>query len=115
MEANPIENFFIQTTSPNREVFLSLRYTILENDSNFTEHWKYGLPFYYYKNKPFAYFHTNKHNGFPYLGITKGNEIQHYLLFQGNRKKMKVLELNPNEDLPHEEIITLIEELKRLY
>lgn len=115
MDTNPIENFFIKATSPNKEVYLALRYFIMENDSEFTEHYKYGTPFYYYKNKPFAYFHHNKKNGFPYLGVVKGNEIDHYLLFQGNRKKMKVLELDPNQDLPVDGIQEVFTLLKQRY
>ncbi|MGB0391162.1 MAG: DUF1801 domain-containing protein [Salibacteraceae bacterium] len=115
MEANPIENFFIKAKTPNKEVYLALRYFILNNDPFFTEHWKYGTPFYYYKNKPFAYFHHNKINGFPYLGIARGNQIEHHLLFKGNRKKMKVLEINPMKDLPMDEIKEVIDRLKKLY
>jgi hypothetical protein len=115
MEANPIENFYIKAVSPNKEVYLALRYFILNNDRLFTEHWKYGVPFFYFKNKPFAYFHSNKVNGHPYMGIVRGNDVEHYLLERGNRKKMKVLELDPYADIPILEITKIIQDLKQLY
>ncbi len=115
MELNLIDQYFINQPQQNQEVLIFLRQFILNNDSQFSEHWKYGTPFYYFKNKPFCYFHHNKKNGHPYIGLVRAMDFEHPLLERGNRKKMQVLELDPKKDLPLEDLLGIFMELKSLY
>lgn len=92
--------FFNEQDEPNRSCYLSLRKLVLDFDKNITEHWKYKIPFYYYKGKPFCYFWKDKKSGYPYIGIVKGKLIDHPVLVQGDRKKMKVFPVDPEQDIP---------------
>ena len=115
MEVNHIDNFFLKLDEPQKSCFLALREIILRSDSYFTEHWKYKLPFYYYKSKPFCYLWRDKKSLEPYMGVVRGNLMNHPLLDQGNRSKMKILQLNSMEDIPIESIYAIFEELKKTY
>ena len=56
----PADNFFLQQDEPVKGCLLALRNIILSHNSNITEAWKYGMPFYYYHNKMFCYLWVHK-------------------------------------------------------
>ncbi len=89
---------------------LSLRSFFLKYDTEITEAWKYRLPFFYYKNKPFCYIWKDSKTQQPYIGIVKASLIEHPLLIQGNRKKIKIISFKPSEDIP----VLLIDEIFQL-
>jgi len=94
---------------------MALREIIIRFNSQITEHWKYKVPFYYFKGKPYCYLWKDKETGQPYIGIVKGNHIYSPFLFKGSRKKMKVFMINPNADIPIEEIYSVFEQALRFY
>lgn len=110
-----LNRFFLEQEEPNNSCFLALRKLILQFHPQITEHWKYKLPFYYYKGKPFCYLWKDKNSSHPYIGIVKGKLIDHPALMQGNRKKMKVFLIDPNEDLPLKEIDTVFKKAIKFY
>ncbi|MCF6352841.1 MAG: DUF1801 domain-containing protein [Cyclobacteriaceae bacterium] len=69
----------------------ALRAHILAFDPQIIEAWKYRLPFFLYKKKMFCYFWADKKTGLPYIGIVEGRNIDHPMLEQGNRKRMKII------------------------
>lgn len=111
---NPIENYFENLEEPLKSSFLSVRKIILDFDDKITEEWKYRIPFYYYKGKMFCYLYKQK-KGFPYIGFAKGNIMEHHSLDKGERKKMKVMHFNPEEDLPVETMYELFDMAIKLY
>lgn len=115
MEINHIDHFFLHQEEPQKGCFLALREIILRSDQDFTEHWKYKLPFYYYKSKPFCYLWKNKKTQEPYIGLVRANQIEHPMLIQGNRAKMKILPISPSEDIPVDMIYGIFERLKKTY
>jgi len=94
---------------------MALREIIIRFNLQITEHWKYKVPFYYFKGKPFCYLWKDKKTGQPYIGIVKGNYINSPFLYKGSRKKMKVFMINPNNDIPVEEIYSVFEQALRFY
>jgi hypothetical protein len=110
-----LQNFYLQHKEPIKGCFLALRDIILSFDNSVTEEWKYSTAFFYYKNKPFCYLWSNKKSDEPYIGITKGIEIDHPLLEQGNRTKMKILPINPCADIPVESILEVLLLASHLY
>lgn len=101
---NYLDNFFLNQQEPNKSCFMALRKIILKFDSQITEHWKYKVPFYYYKGKPFCYLWQDINSKQPYIGIVKGHLIDHPNLIKGNRKKMKVFMIDPTIDVPVQDI-----------
>ena len=97
--SNPLEEFYSKQEEPLQSCFLALRSIILKFDEDIDERFKYGLPFFYHKSKPFCYFWKDKKTNQPYIGFAKGHLMDHPGLEKGNRKKMKVLMLNVNKDI----------------
>lgn len=112
---NEIEQFFQRQPEPNRGTFLALRQYILSLDEKMTCEYKYKLPYMYLKGKPFCYFWKDKITQEPYIGVSRAKYIDHPLLEQGDRKLMKIIRINPNEDLPIEELTPIFKNLMRLY
>ncbi len=110
-----LDEFYLQQPEPNRGFMLGLRRYILDFDIHITEHWKWKLPFFYYKNKPFCYIWKEAKTGQPYLGIVKAEQIEHPLLVRGNRKKIKVLCFDNNVDLPIDLVDEIFKKLIKLY
>lgn len=102
-----LDQFYLNLNEPQRSCFEALRDIILSLDSEITPEWKYKLPFFYYRGKMFCYLWKDKKTKEPYIGIAKGNELDHPILEQGDRKRMKILRVDPNEDIPK----SLIEEV----
>ncbi len=110
-----LDQFYNNQEEPNKSCFLALRSIFLNFDDNITESWKYKLPFFLYKGKMFCYLWKDKTTSHPYIGVVKGSELNHIKLEKGTRKKMKAFSINPNEDIPMEELSEVLNEAIRLY
>ena len=104
-----INSFFLQRDGPVKGCLLFLREFILNYDKNITESWKYKMPFYCYKGKMFCYLWVNKKTHQPYVGIVEGRKIEHPLLINGHRSRVKIMPLDAKADIP---VKTLSEMLK---
>jgi hypothetical protein len=96
----PIDVFFHEQPEPTRSVLLALRKIILNHPAGFTEDWKYGLPFYLLQNKMNCYLWIHKKLQLPYIGFVHGNKMEHPMLLQEARKKMKILLIVTNKNIP---------------
>ena len=109
------DQFYLAQAEPVKSCLLALRELILGLDDNLADAWKYRMPFFCFQQKMFCYLWTDKKTHEPYIGIVEGNKIDHPLLEQGNRARMKILRVNPNEDLPVDEIRAILKEALELY
>ena len=100
---------FLQKEEPVKSCLLFLREYILNYDPNITEAWKYGMPFYCYLGKMFCYLWVHKKNGLPYIGIVEGKKIDHPSLIIEGRARMKIMLLDPSNDLPMETIKSILD------
>lgn len=105
---NDIELFYLNEEEPNRSCFLSIRELILGYDKHISEAWKYNMPFFCYKGKMFCYVWTHKKMKKPFIGFTEGKRIQHPLLTFENRSRIKIMLLEPGQDLPVNEIKAIL-------
>lgn len=94
---------------------LALRALILRFDPDITEQWKYGMPFYYYNNKMFCYLWIHKKYKQPYIGIVEGNRIDHPLLIQEKRARMKIMLLDPEKDVPVKAVSRILKQARECY
>jgi Domain of unknown function (DU1801) len=111
----PLDNFYLQQTEPTKGCLLALREIILSKDKNITAAWKYGMPFFCYKQKMFCYLWVHKKYKQPYIGIVEGKSINHPQLLIEKRSRMKIILLDPNKDLPVKIINSILQQAVSLY
>lgn len=110
-----LDNFYLQQDEPTNGTLLALREIILEQDKDVTNAWKYGMPFFCYKGKMFCYLWFHKKYKQPYIGIVEGNRFDEPFLIQEVRSRMKIMLLDPNEDLPLQTIENILQKAINLY
>lgn len=115
MIENELENFYLRQDEPNQSCFLALRDIILDFDQDITPDWKYKLPFFMYKGKMLCYLWKDKKTDLPYISFAKGNELTHKLLESGNRKRFKIMTINPSTDIPIDDLHLILKEALELY
>jgi hypothetical protein len=71
--------------------------------------------FFCYKGKMFCYLWVHKKNQKPYIGIVEGKHFDEPFLIQEDRSRMKIMVLDPNEDLPLKAIETILQKAINLY
>ena len=91
-----LENYYLNKTEPNQSCLLALRSIILNQDKDITETQKWGMPCFCYKKKMFCYLWTDKKTNEPYILMVEGKHLNYPELEEGDRKRMKVLRINPN-------------------
>jgi len=106
---SPLDNYFEQKDEPVKSCLQYLRLLLMAY-AGITEHWKYGMPFYYYKGKMFCYIWMHKQLHQPYIGLVDGNKIEHEDLLQEKRARMKILLINHLEDIPKKKIESILKQ-----
>jgi hypothetical protein len=111
----PTDNYFANQHEPIKSCMQFLRMHILKLDKNMVEAWKYGMPFFCYKEKMFCYIWFHKKYGQPYIGIVEGNKINHADLLKEKRSRMKILLIDANKDIPVRKINRILKEVLSFY
>jgi len=115
MSLKPFDSYFLAQTEPERSCLEALRGLVKEIVPALQEEWKYGMPFFCIHGKMFCYLWVDKNTRHPYLGIVAGNKLSHPKLLAADRKKMKVLPINPNEDLPVADIAEILNQALQVF
>ncbi|QOG00815.1 DUF1801 domain-containing protein [Flavobacterium sp. MDT1-60] len=110
-----LDDFYLKQEEPLKGVFLALREIILKQDKDITHVLKYGMPFFCYKGKMFCYLWIHKKYKQPYIGIVEGKHFDESFLLQEARSRMKIMLFDADEDLPLEQIETIIQKALNLY
>lgn len=105
-----LEQYYFDKPEPLRGFLLAMKDIIQGMDSRITPEWKYGMPFFYLDGKMFCYFWFDKKNGQPYLGFMNGNKMVHPKLESGDRKRVRIYRLDPDKDIPLDEVEYLLRE-----
>ena len=108
MDLKAIDDFYLTREEPIKSCLVALQGVILSLDPDVTAVWRYGMPFFCYKGKRFCYLWVHKKLRLPYVGIVEGNKIDHADLLKENRSKMKILLIDPREDLPVKKIKNIL-------
>ena len=111
----PIDNFFLQYGEPVNSCLQFLRNYILQHDAHIGETWQYGMPFYRYRQKRLCYLWYHQKFKQPYIGIVDGSLVSHPALLTEKRAKMKILLVDPGEDLPLQTIDDILKILLAAY
>lgn len=110
-----VDNFYSEKPEPNRSCLFALRSIILNMDNDVTETKKYGMPCFCYKGKMFCYLWVEKKTDKPYILLVEGKHLNHPELEIGDRARMKIFKVNPNEDLPIDIIKLILNQALDLY
>ncbi len=110
-----IDHYYLNKEEPTKSCLQALRDYILNSTNLLTEAWKYRMPFFCINGKMFCYLWTDKKTGWPYIGFVEGRNIDHPSLELGDRKRMKILRINPTQDLPTKTINEILDEALLLY
>lgn len=110
-----LDDFYLQQDEPIKGTLLALREIILQQDKHVTKAWKYGMPFFCYKEKMFCYLWFHKKHKQPYIGIVEGKRFDEPFLIQEDRSRMKIMLFDPNEDLPLQIIENILQKAINLY
>ncbi len=92
-----------------------MRQMILAIDPGMTFAWRYGMPFFYYRQKMFCYLWIHKKYRQPYLGIVEGTSSHHPSLIREKRSRMKIMLIDPKKDLPVRTIRRVLRESMSFY
>ena len=95
-----VEKFYHIQKEPEKGLYLALRDTILAQDPEIANVWRYGMPFFYFRRRMYCYLWFHKKYKLPYIGFMDGIQIDHPSLIQEGRARVKILLLRPDEDLP---------------
>lgn len=110
-----LSNYYLNKEEPPKSSLLALCSIILNMDKDVSETVKYEMPCFCYKKKMFCYLWTDKKTGEPYILMVEGKLLNHPELEQGSRSRMKILRIDPNEDLPIETIKLILNDALNLY
>jgi Domain of unknown function (DU1801) len=111
-----LDDFFLKNDEAINSCLMALKDIILKFDPEISFSWKYGMPFFSFRNKMFCYLWTNKKNkNQPYLGLVEGKYFDEPYLLQEKRSRMKIMLFNQNEDLPIEKIHLILQKATSLY
>lgn len=108
-------NFYFNQEEPNQSCFLAMRDLILKVDNEVEETVKYGSPCFLYRGRAFCYLWKDKRTNEPYFLLVEGKRLVHPALEAGDRKRMKILRVDPNEDLPVDTINSVMQKALELY
>ncbi len=112
---NSLDNYYLQQKEPEKSCLLALREIILLQDAGITHELKYGMPFFCFRGKMFCYLWYHKKYRQPYIGFVEGKHFKQAFLIQEKRSRMKIMLLNPAEDLPVQLIGKMIQQALDLY
>jgi len=109
---NPAETYILNQPEPYKSILLQLQVIFEHLFPEIELKYKYRIPFYYLKGKPFCYFNASHKKQFVDVGIVKGNQIfiHNEHLVTEKRKVMASLRYKTVEDI---DIIILKEVLKK--
>ncbi len=110
-----LTDYYLRQEEPVKSTFLALRDFILTQDQNITHELKYGMPFFCYKGKMFCYLWTHKKHRQPYIGFVEGKLFDEPFMLQEKRSRMKIFLIDPNADLPIDQIESLLQKALNFY
>lgn len=110
-----LDNFYFRLEEPLKSCLIALSGIILTQDVALQPAWKYGMPFFCYKNKIFCYLSIRKKDQKPYLGVVEGHRLDHPSLIAEKRSRIKVMFFDPSSDLPIETIEEILQQALELY
>ena len=114
---HPSQKYIIDQPQPYQEILLYLQAVVKKTIPQLELKYKYRIPFYYYKGKPFCYFNASHKKQFVDVGFWKGNQIQVHQkhLVTENRKVMVSLRYKSIEKIEESVLVAVLQAAEALY
>jgi hypothetical protein len=113
----PTEEFILRQPQPYQAMLLHVLAVVEQELPQSELFFKWGIPYVYYKKKPFCYLAPNHKKGFLDVGFAKGFELKRNqeFLVDEKRNTVKSLRYFSIETIDHTLLIDVISEAKSLY
>jgi hypothetical protein len=113
----PAEEYILNQPEHYRSIIFNLQIIIENQIPDLELLYKWKIPFYYYKGKPFCFLNVSHKKKFVDLGIVKGFEIKIHKehLISENRSIMKSLRYYSVEEIDNTVLLEIIQEISELY
>jgi hypothetical protein len=113
----PAETYIFFQPHLYQSIMLHLHHVIQQKLPENELLFKWGIPYVYYKNKPFCYLAPNHKKGFVDLGFAKGFQLQRnqVQLVDEKRNTVKSLRYTSLETIDHEVLVDVLAEAIDLY
>ena len=113
----PTEEFILRQPQPYQAMILHVLAVVEQELPQSELLFKWGIPYVYFKNKPFCYFAPNHKKGFLDVGFAKGFKLKRNqdVLVDEKRNTVKSLRYFSIETIDHALLIDVISEAKSLY
>lgn len=108
------DDFYLQKQEPAKSCLLALRTIILNSHTDISETVKYAMPCFTYSGKPICYLWIDKVTYEPYVLFVDGKKLSHPKLETGTRKRMKILRIDSQKDIPARTLKAILKEALQL-
>ena len=114
---NPSETYILNQPEPYRSILLHLQVIVETTIPEVELLYKYRIPFYYYKKRPFCFLNASHKKQFVDICFVRGNQITIHqdLLVTEKRKKMASLRYKSIEDIDNVILIDVLKNVLTLY
>lgn len=113
---NPVEEYILRQPQSFQDIMLYV-IKVVEKELKESEFlFKWGIPYFYYKKKPFLYMAPNK-KGYVDLGFARGYQLvlNQEALIGEKRNTVKSLRYSSLEEINHEILLSVVHEAITLY
>ena len=114
----PTALYILQQPEKYRDILLNIITVVEHTLPEVTLEYKWGIPYFYYKKKPFCYLNASHRHEFVDVGFANGFQLkcnQELLIADKGRNTIKSLRYLSIEKIDNAVLVAVIEEAKKLY
>lgn len=114
----PTDVYILNQPEPFRSILLHVVAVVENNLSEVTLEYKWTVPYFYYKKKPFCYLNASHKHQFVDVGFAKGFHLKNNLenlIADNGRNTVKSLRYKSLEEIDNTVLISVIKEASKMY
>ncbi|MFN8326260.1 MAG: DUF1801 domain-containing protein [Flavobacteriaceae bacterium] len=114
----PADLYILNQPDKYRDILLHIVSVIENTIPEVTLEYKWTVPYFYYKKKPFCYLNASHKHHFVDIGFAKGFQLkqnQQYLVADNGRNTVKSLRYYSLDEVDNEVLISVLKEVISLY
>ncbi len=114
---NPAEDYIVNQPEPYRSILLHLQVIVETTIPEIDLLYKYRIPFYYYKKRPFSYLNASHKRNYVDISFVRANQLSGYkdVLITEKRKVMGSLRYQSVDEIDDVVLIEILKEAQELY